>query len=205
MVEAAIARGQGRSSTGAKLEPLLIEALLPPNIAIIAEAETDNKNRTWGDVKVVIKESGAVSNSTAFYFNKRGRARFRSRDGGDDEEASDTKLSDILEEAIELEGLEDVEERADGSFQVWTEPPQLSAVTDALSRRFELDVLESDIVWAPNEDTKVDLSSEKTVEALESLLSGLREYPEVKGIYANIRQGSIADHEWQRLERHIDV
>ena len=198
LVEGAIARGQGRSTTGAKLEPMLIEALLPPNIAIIAEAETDNKNRTWADIRHLMKESGAANNSTAFYFTKRGRARFASR------KEDVLNLSVLLEEAIELEGLDDVEERIDGSFQVWTQPAQLSAITEALSRNFDLEVLESDVVWASNEETQVDLDEPDAIEGLENLVSGLREYPEIKGVYANIQQGSLADDVWQRVGRHID-
>lgn len=149
------------------------------------------------DLKYVAKKNSGVAGSTAFYFSKRGRAVFRAPEGG-------ASLSDVLDEAIEHEGTEDVEELADGSYLAWTQPAALMAVTKALAAKFDLEVLDSDIVWAPNEDTKVDINV-PLVEILEPLLSGLRDYTEVKAIYANIRQGTVPDDKWQRIEKNIDT
>lgn len=199
LIEGAIARGQGRSTSGAQLEPVMLEVLVPPNIAIIVEAETDNKNRTISDLKVVAKNSGGLSSSTGFYFTKRGRAVFRAEEDG-------PTLSQVLDEAIEHDGMEDVEEAPGGGFLVWTEPSKLTAITEALGRKLELEILESDIVWAPNDDTQVDIESSEVAEALESMFTGWKEYPEVKAIFANIRQGSnVADEEWDKVRRHLDV
>lgn len=49
-IEAAIARGQGLSTTGAALESLVLEAILPPSIATIIECQTDNKLRALADL-----------------------------------------------------------------------------------------------------------------------------------------------------------
>ncbi|PNY25880.1 transcriptional regulatory protein [Tolypocladium capitatum] len=198
LVEAAIARGQGRSATGAQLETMTFEVLMPPNIAVIADVETDNKTRTLHDLKFVVKKGGGVVGSTAFYFSRRGRAIFKPKEGG-------PTLSDVLEEAIEHDGAEDVEELPDGGFLAWTQPPSLMAITEALSSKFGLEVLESDIIWAPNEDTRVSVDSRQSAETLEALFSSLREYPEVKAMFANIRQGTITDDEWGKVEGHIDV
>lgn len=171
---------------------------MPPNIALVADIETDNKSRTLHDLKFVVKKSGGLVGSSSFYFTKRGRAIFKMKDSG-------PSLSDVLEEAIEHDGAEDVEETPNAGFVVWTEPPKLMAITEAIAKKFELEVLESDIVWAPNEDTKTDIDSAESAEGLDVLFAGLREYPEVKAIYANIRQGTITDDEWSKLERHIDA
>ena len=198
MIDAAIARGQGRSLTGGQLEPIVLESLVPPNVAILVEAETDNKNRTLGDLKLVVKNGGGLSSSTAFYFTKRGRAVFKPAEGG-------PSLSDLLEAAIEHDGVEDVEELPDGGFLVWTEPAMLTSITSAFGRDLDLEIVESDIVFDPNEETQVKIDSSELAEELEGIFSGLKEYPEVKGIYANIRQGTISDEEWSRIERHLDV
>ncbi|RFU74586.1 hypothetical protein TARUN_7661 [Trichoderma arundinaceum] len=198
LIEGAIARGQGRSATGAQLEPMTMEILMPPNIALVADIETDNKTRSLHDLKFVVKKAGGLVGSTAFYFSRRGRAVFKPRDGG-------PSLSDVLEEAIEHDGAEDVEEHPDGGYLIWTEPSKLMAITEAISKRFELEVVESEIMWAANEDTQADVDSAELVESLNILLSGLREYPEVRALFANIRQGTISDDEWDKLERHIDI
>ena len=171
---------------------------MPPNIALIADIETDNKTRTLHDLKFVVKKAGGVVGATSFYFSRRGRILFKHRKDG-------PSLSDVLEEAIEHDGAEDVEELPDGGFLVWTQPPQLMAVTEALAERFKLDVAESDIIWAANEDTKAALGSDKSAESLDVLFSGLREYPEVKAIFANVQQGSVSEEAWGKVERHIDV
>ncbi|KAF4124113.1 Pfam:DUF28 [Geosmithia morbida] len=210
IIEGAIARGQGRSTTGARLEPMQLEVLLPPDVAIIVEAETDNKNRTLGDLRVVVKKAGALTSSTNFYFTKRGRAVFKAAAAATEGDAGSSgggpDLSELVDAAIELEGVEDAEDMPDGSFLVWTEPSKLASITETLSRQLNLDVRESDIVWHPNEDTRVEIASSEIVEVLEILLSGIREYPEVKGVFANVCQGSsITDDEWDRIQRYLDV
>ncbi|KAI8720871.1 hypothetical protein NCS52_00533200 [Fusarium sp. LHS14.1] len=198
LIEGAIARGQGRSASGAQLESMSLEVLMPPTIAMIVDAETDNKIRTLHDLRLVVKKAGGVVGSTTFYFTRRGRAVFKAKQGG-------PSLSDVLDEALEHDGLEDVEELPEGDFLVWTQPNTLAAITEALSKKFELEVLDSDIVWAPNEDTMVSVDKSAEVESLDLLFNGLKEYPEVKAIYANVRQGTIEDEEWDRVERNLDV
>lgn len=198
LIEAAVARGQGRSTTGAQLEPMSLEVLMPPDIAMIVDAETDNKVRTLHDLRYVVKKAGGVVGSTAFYFTRRGRVVFKATEGG-------PTLSDVLDEAIEHDGLEDVEESPEGDFLAWTQPNTLTVITEALSKKFELEVLESDIVWAPNEDTKVSIDDTTLVESLDFLFNGLKEYSEVKAIYANVRRGSVGEEDWDKIDRNLDV
>ncbi|ESU13063.1 hypothetical protein FGSG_06904 [Fusarium graminearum PH-1] len=198
LIEAAVARGQGRSATGVQLESMSLEALMPPDVAMVIDAETDNKTRTLHDLRHVVKKAGGVVGSTTFYFTRRGRAVFKAKEGG-------PTLSEVLDEAIEHEGLEDVEELPEGDFLAWTQPNTLTAITEALSKKFELEILESDIVWSPNEDTKVRIDTADQIESLDALFNGIKEYPEVKAIYANVRQGAIADEDWDKVERNLDV
>ena len=44
-IESAIARGQGVSPSGAMLETMTIEAMIPPSIAAVIECQTDSKAR----------------------------------------------------------------------------------------------------------------------------------------------------------------
>jgi transcriptional/translational regulatory protein YebC/TACO1 len=198
LVEAAIARGQGRSTSGAQLVPLSFEFILPPNIVLMIEAESDNKNRAMQDIKGIVKGHGGTVGSAAFCFIKRGRAVFRPKEGGPD-------LSQILDEMLELEGVEDFEELPEGNVLVWTEPTQVSAVTTALSQKFNLEVLESTLVWSPNEDTVVELDSGEYAEQLASLLVSLREYTDIKAISANVRGGNIDEATWARIEDNLDM
>lgn len=198
LIEAAVARGQGKSATGAQLEAMSLEVIMPPNIALIIDVETDSKIRSLQDLRLLVKKSGGVVGSTAFYFARRGKVVFKEKEHG-------PTLSDMLEEAIENGGVEDVEELPDGGFVTWTQPNVLTTITEALAKKFGLEVLDSDIVWAPNEDTKVDIDTPRSAEELEALFSGLKEFPEVKAIYANVRKGAITDEEWDKMEQNLDM
>jgi transcriptional/translational regulatory protein YebC/TACO1 len=176
------------------------EAIMAPNIAIIIEAETDNKTRTLSDLKLVLKKAGGISSSSAFYFTRRGRVVWKPG------KSPGPTLSDMVDESIEHEGVEDIDEHPDGeSFVAWTEPSHLSAVTRSFADKFGLDVVESDIIQAPNPDTVVPIDSPSSADALGALLASFAEYTEVKAIYVNVRQGSVSDDDWEKVERHIDV
>lgn len=181
------------------MEQVTLEVILPPNVALIIDIETDNRNRTLSEMKYgVIKKTGGVVGSTTFYFTRRGRVIFKAKEGG-------PTLSDMLEEAIEHDGIEDVEELPEGGFLAWTQPPALMAITEAFTAKFGLDVHDFEIIWAPNEDTKVEVDGAKLVEQLDTLLSGIKDFPEVKAIYANVSQGEVSDAEWGRIEQNIDL
>lgn len=202
VIENAIARGQGRSATGAQLEPLTLEFIFPPDIAIVIEVETDNKNRSLQDLRAVVKKGGGIVGSTSFYFTRRGRAVFSS---SPKEGKPAPSISEVLEEAIEHDGTEDVEELPGGDYVVWTEPSMLTSVTEGLAKKLELEILESDIVWAPNEDTRVAIDSEELLETLDTTFASLRDLTEVKGLYANLQQGSVPDEQWERIDRSLDL
>jgi transcriptional/translational regulatory protein YebC/TACO1 len=148
----------------------------------------------------VLKKTGGVASSSAFYFTKRGRAVFSAKDG-----SSAPSLSELLEEAIDHEGVDDIEELSDVKFLVWTKSAKLAAVTKSFAEKFSLNILDSDIVQAPNADTIVPIDSMEVAQGLDDLLAGFREYPEVKAIYANIRQGAIPDATWESIIKHIDT
>ncbi|XWW97612.1 hypothetical protein V2A60_005597 [Cordyceps javanica] len=198
LIEGAIASGQGKSASGAKLEPMTMEFLLPPDISLIIDIETDSKQRTLQDLKLAVKKAGGITGSTAFNFARRGRAVFKPKDGG-------AALSDLLDEAIEHDGAQDVEESAEGGYVLWTEPSVLMAIAKAFASKFDLELLAADIVWAPNEDTMVKLNSDESATTLSSLLATLRDHAEVKAIFANIKQGRATEEAWEAVERHLDV
>ncbi|EGX94383.1 DUF28 domain protein [Cordyceps militaris CM01] len=197
LIEGAIASGQGKSTSGAKLEPMTMEFLLPPDIALIIDIETDSKQRTLQDLKLAVKKAGGITGSTAFNFARRGRAVFKPNDGA--------ALADLLDEAIEHDGAQDVEESDEGGYVLWTEPSALMAIAKAFAAKFDLELLAAEIVWAPNEDTMVKLDSDDSAAALSSLLATLREHSEVKAIFANTKQGRASEEAWEAVERRLDV
>jgi len=195
LLEGAVARGQGKSASGATLESITLEVIVPPTVAMIIESETDNRARTLMDLRYIVKRHGGSVTPTGYLFQKKGRIAF---------EADETKgVDDVLDDAIEA-GAEDVEADEDGSIVVWTEPSQTTAAAEALLKSHGLKVESADILWDANEDTKVPLESEDAVTALSAFIAELRENSNVQGVYANVAQGSISDEVWEELQDKLD-
>jgi transcriptional/translational regulatory protein YebC/TACO1 len=195
-MEAAIARGQGKSATGAALETVTLEVIMPPTVAMIIESETDNKARTMMDLRWLVKVHGGTVTPTNYLFQKKGRIAF-------EKDERNLGVDEVLDEAIEA-GAEDVEADEDGSIVVWTEPNNTMAAAEALQKSLNLKVESSDVIWDPNEDTKVPLESEDAVKALSAFVEALQDIPQVQGVYANAAQGSIADDIWGDLAGRLD-
>lgn len=196
-MEAAIARGQGKSATGAALESLTVEVIMPPTVAMVIDAETDNKNRTLMELRMLIKSHGGTVTPTSYLFKRKGRLQFEKDD-------RNLGVDEVLDEAIEA-GAEDVETDEDGNIMVWTEPNKVTAAAQALQISLGLKVESSDIIWDANEDTKVPLEHASSVKALSEFVAAVQENPNVQGVYANAAQGNLPDEVWEDLERTLDA
>lgn len=190
----AIARGQGKSITGGTLEYITLEAIAPPQIAMIIEAETDRSKRTLEDLRYIIKKSGGAATPTMYLFQKKGRVVFET-----DESLG---VDDVLDEAIEA-GAEDVEADEDGCIVVWTEPNKTTSAGQSLEKNLGLKVESSQILWDSNEDTRISLDAE-TARPFLDLVDQIRNEQSVQAVYANVAQGSLTDEEWDEIESKLD-
>lgn len=154
-IESAIARGQGRSITGAVLESLTIEAMVPPSIAVIVECQTDSKLRTLNEVKTAIRDAGGTITPTSHMFDRNGKIVFEAPEGIGEGE--------IFDQAVEA-GAVDVQTEEDGKLVVYTETSHTTAVADTLAASSGLKIESSDIVWVPKEDMMVDVESPEMLE-----------------------------------------
>lgn len=196
-MEAAIARGQGKSTTGAALEAVTLEFIMPSTVAMIVDAETDNKNRTIADLRLLIKNHGGTVTPTSYLFQKKGRIAFEPDD-------RNLGVDDVLDEAIEA-GAEDVELDEDGNIVVWTESNMTSSAGEALGKSLDLKVVSSDIIWDPNEDTKIPLEDEEAAIKLCNFIEALQDVSEVQGVYANVAQGALDDEMWDEVQEKLDA
>jgi transcriptional/translational regulatory protein YebC/TACO1 len=190
-IEAAIARGQGKSASGASLESVVVEAILPGNVATIIECETDNRLRTLTAVRLAVKDAEGREGPSSYLFTKRGRVIVEPKEGVGEE--------DVLEAALEA-GATDVEENEDG-IVVYTEPGDTKTASEAISAALALNIKTSDIVWSANQDTMVDVSSAEAATILQSFLDDIEEKePSVQSISMNIRPGhTMASDTWKEL------
>lgn len=196
-IEAAIARGQGRSLSGASLESVTVEGILPNNVAVIVECETDNRLRTLSGVKFVIKDNGGTSTPSSYLFQKKGRVVFEKKDGLDMDQA--------LDAALEAEAS-DVEEDEDGRLVVSTEPGETKVVGEALAKSLGLEIARSEIMWQPNEETKISLPDEDAAQELSLFVDELQEMEDtVQAVSMNVAQGSLATETWKELQSRLST
>lgn len=197
-IEAAIARGQGRSASGASLENVVVEGILPGNIGVVVECETDNKLKTMMDVRVVLKEAGGRESAAGYLFGKKGRVVFLKREGAGVEQA--------LEASLEA-GATDVEEEEDddASVVVWCEPGDTKAVGEALTEALGVQVT-SNIVSVPIEETRIELENERIVEELAGFIDLLHEKDNtIQSVAMNVAQGSLDSDSWGELHSRLSA
>jgi len=194
-IEAAIARGQGRSLTGVSLERLTVEGILPNNVAVIVECETDNKLRTLANIKLVIKDNGGTATPSSYLFEKKGRIVFDQKEG--------VGLDEVMDPALEA-GATDVDELEDGSVVVFTAPEETKTVGEAVSAALGTQIKTSDIIWDPNEDTKTVIPSEDAAEDLADFVDiMMEEESTVHAISMNVAQGSVSAESWKALQTRL--
>ncbi|KAM0713392.1 hypothetical protein Q7P37_010354 [Cladosporium fusiforme] len=194
-IEAAIARGQGRSLTGAQLESVTVEGILPNNVGVIVECETDGKLRTLAGVRLVIKDNGGAATPSSYLFEKKGRVVFEQKDG--------VGLDEVMDPALEA-GATDVDELEDGCVLVTTAPGDTNAVGEAVSAALGLSIKTSSIFWDPNEDTKMPVASEEAALELSAFVDDMLDRETtVQAISMNVAQGSIAEETWKDLQARL--
>lgn len=174
-IETAIARGQGKSTNGAPLESVTIEAMLPFSVGAVIECQTHEKMRTLQEIRAIISRRGGAITPTGFLFERKGKVVFEKKDG--------ISIDKVLDQAIEA-GATDVDMDDTGKIVVDTEPSQLAMVTQRLSESLGLSVDSSDIIHDPREDTMISLKEENMAE-VENLVDLIAEDPSVQDVYIN--------------------
>lgn len=194
-IESAIKRGQGISSTGAALELVTVEAIFPPSVAMVIEIETENKLRSLADTRNWVKKNGGNVTPVAYLFEKKGMVVFKGKEGW--------SVDDMLEPALEAGAL-DVEDAEEGAIIVYTDPAETKAAAEKIAGATGLEIASMDIVWDPNEETKIPLNGGESVEKISRFFDQLKEVSGVQAIYWNATQGGVADGTWEELLDKID-
>ncbi|RYP49605.1 hypothetical protein DL768_004726 [Monosporascus sp. mg162] len=198
-IDVAIARGQGKSSTGEGLETATLEVMMPSSsAAMVIDIESDNRQRSLKDLRVIVKKYSGNVTPTAFLFTRLGRTVLRSKGEG----ASAGDFDDIFMQAVDA-GAEDVEQDDDGSVVLWTQPNVTHQVAHMLAAALGMEIHSSDIVYSPTSD-KVKLDEAEAASSLSALLAAVREYPDVQAVYANVEKGDVSEEVWKTVEEHLD-
>lgn len=175
-IERAIKRGVGELE-GVKLESVLFEAYGPGGIALIIEGITDNKNRTFSEIKQILSvNSGKLgeTGSVKWLFDRRGVIILSSK------QPSEISREDLELKAIEA-GAEDIY-WYDGDLDVYTKTENLEKVKKNLEAQ-GIKVESTSLDWVAKENIQI---IERDKEVAQKLFGALDENDAVQEIYSNL-------------------
>ena len=155
----------------AALEEVTYEAYGPGGVGIIVEAATDNKNRTYPEVRTALTKNGgtmADAGSVMFQFTRKGVIRVAAT--GED------ALLQVLDA-----GAEDAVEES-GGLTVYTDMKDLAKVRAALVQT-GLKVEDAELQYVANNDVPVD--DVETARKLMKVLDAVEELDDVTNVHAN--------------------
>jgi YebC/PmpR family DNA-binding regulatory protein len=173
----AIDRGAGKGDKG-DLSEVVYEGFAPHGVSVIAEAVTDNKQRTTPEIKSLFdKNGGTMGNqgSVAYQFQQMGLIT-AAKNG--------STLDDIFLLAVDS-GAVDVEEVGEDVL-IYTDPSDLGKVREALSGT--LTITEAELIRKPT--ITVAIEDKETAEKVLAFMEKLEGHDDVQKVYANF---DIAD------------
>jgi len=153
------------------LEEIAYEAMGPGGVGIIIEAATDNRNRTFPEVKNALSKNGgriADAGSVMFQFTRKGVIRVAATG----EDALLTVLDAGAEDAVE----------EDGELVVYTELKDLGKVRSAIIAA-GLTVAGAELQYVPN--MMIEISDEESAQKIVKLLDALDDLDDVVNIHSN--------------------
>ncbi len=173
-IRRAVERG-AHGDEGANYEEITYEGYGPGGVAVLVEVQTDNRNRTAGDLRHLFSRHGGglgEAGCVAWMFEKKGVLVIDRGETGLTEER-------VLEMALDA-GAEDVRVEEE-TFAVITAPEEFDAVRQAVSGQgVELAVAE--LTMEPKTTVEVE---GKDAEQVAHLVELLEEHDDVSNVYTN--------------------
>jgi len=172
-IKRAIARGSGQTGER-EIEELRYEGYGPHGLAVIADAATDNRARTAGELRFMFTKNGGTlgeTGSVGWMFDAVGVV----------EADPAGKAEDAFTEEALVDGVDDVEFEADFAT-IYTDPAKLAGVRDALRARA---IKVSDAYLGMRARTRVELHGSELSAAL-AFLEALEEHEDVQRVFSNL-------------------
>lgn len=171
-IQRAIKKGTGELDDGRQIEEVLYEGYGPGGVAILAEAMTDNRNRTSSDVGKLFERHGGnlgQPGCVAWMFSQKGVITVT---GFDDEE----QLMDVALAA----GAEDLNQTDDG-FEVLCAPDAFEAAKKALAEA-GIPIERAEVSQVPQNYISLGENDARKVLAM---LEGLEDHDDVQKVHSN--------------------
>lgn len=190
-IERAIKQATG-GLEGQKFEEIVFEAYGPGGIAIIIEGVTDNKNRTLGEIKQILNQSGgklAQEGSVRWIFERKGciiidckLSRFYRGLTTKSEQIEDSQNREKLELIAIEAGAEDIYWR-DDVLDIYTKTEELEDVKKKLEDQ-GVKIESANLGWVAKEEISL---TEKDKETCQKIFNALDENDDVQEIYSNLK------------------
>lgn len=167
-----------KDKNAAQLDEVMYEGYGPGGIAVLVEAATDNKNRTYPEVRHAFSKNGgniAEPGSVAFQFARKGQITVMFEGDADD----------ALLAALDA-GAEDAQE-SEGKLYVYTDPKDLHAVRTGLESA-GLTVESAELMY--NAQNTIMIDDNDTARKVSKLMDALDDLDDVVATHANF---DIAD------------
>ncbi|MEK7821777.1 MAG: YebC/PmpR family DNA-binding transcriptional regulator [Planctomycetota bacterium] len=172
-IERAIQKGAGVTAGGEELYEYLYEGYGPNGVAIMAEAVTDNRNRTTSEIRKTFERFGGslgAGGCVSWLFEKRGMFIV------DGKKVEEDKLMMLALEA----GAEDVLS-VEQVYQGGCLPSDFDRIRKILKEQ-DIPFESAELTWTPKTSIDVDEATGKRVIAL---MEALEDHDDVQGVYAN--------------------
>lgn len=178
-IKRAIARGAGQTGER-EIEEIRYEGYGPHSLAVVADAATDNRNRTAGELRFLFAKHGGTlgeTGSVGWMFDPVGIVE--ADPAGESE--------DRFTERALVEGVEDVEYDAELAT-VYSNPGMLASVRDGL-RAAGVKIADAYLGMRPK--TKIELRDGELAEAL-AFLEALDDHEDVQRVFSNLDVSNVS-------------
>ena len=171
-IERAIKKGEGTDSDS-NYEEVRYEGYGPDGVAIIAEAMTNNKNRTAAEIRSTFNKYGGnlgESGSVSYNFRRLGSISLEKKQAKEDE----------LFEFIVDSSSQDLEIN-DETYIIYCDQNDLHSLNDKIINKFG-QTITSELIWKSENNIRVEKES---AEKLFKLLNALEDNEDVQGVSSN--------------------
>jgi len=170
-IERSIQRVKDKSA--AQLEEVMYEGYGPGGVAILVECATDNKNRTYPEVRTAFGKHGgsmAEPGSVAYNFSRQGVIRAKG-------------TGDELQLAAIEAGADDVaEEPETGETVIYTAPNDLAKVRSGLQAA-DVEIVSAELTYVPT--NTLEISEPETARKIINLMDALDALDDVAATHTN--------------------
>ncbi len=173
-IDRAVKRGTGELKDGAEISEITYEGYGPAGTAIIVECLSDNKNRTYTNVRTVFGKKGGnlgANGSVAWMFERKGVITVN----------MEGKDSDEVEMAAIEAGAEDIQ-MEDGLIEITTNPSEMIAVNDSLKEQ-GVEPENAEVLLIPSNTVKIE--SEEEARKVLTFIEALEEDEDVTSVSSN--------------------